>query len=73
MCVLHVTSRTMSFKDFLKSTDLPILWSYEKGDLSATPKKLPREIGKKLKDTQYPQLAKIKDTHYYPTDNKGIN
>ncbi|MEM9830256.1 MAG: hypothetical protein AAF944_06440 [Bacteroidota bacterium] len=32
MCVLHVSSLTTSFKDFITSTNLPIYQSHEKGE-----------------------------------------
>lgn len=34
MCMLHVTSKTASFKEFTKNTSIPIFWSYEKVDKS---------------------------------------
>lgn len=32
MCVLHVGSKTCSFRKFLKTTELPVYKSHEKGD-----------------------------------------
>ncbi|WP_027360593.1 hypothetical protein [Desulforegula conservatrix] len=43
MCILHVTSNTDSFKEFIKSTSLPVLWSYEKGDDSSKGKRPPKD------------------------------
>jgi hypothetical protein len=33
MCVLHITSKSISFADFLKKTTLPVYRSHEKGDV----------------------------------------
>lgn len=41
MCMFHVTSKSESFKEFIKITSLPILWSYEKGDERAKGKRPP--------------------------------
>jgi hypothetical protein len=35
MCVLHVTSETSSFSEFLRATSLPVYRSHEKGEVSS--------------------------------------
>ncbi len=39
MCVLHVSSKTMSFGDFIEGSSLPIYRSHEKGDPGIIPRR----------------------------------
>lgn len=43
MCVLHVSSKTDSFGDFLKEASLPFYRSWEKGEACALGKRAPHD------------------------------